>query len=123
MNILAIDFGVKRMGLAWVQSGINVVLPFGVVDGQKWKTELPKLIREEKVDKLIVGNPLGLESQENFNTDRVAKFVEELQGFVDTPIELVDERFTTKQAQQMGGDATLDEKSAMLILQSYLDSQ
>lgn len=123
MNILSIDFGVKRIGLAWVQSGINVVLPFGIVDGQKWKIELPKIIAEEKIDKIIVGNPLGLESEENFNTDRVAKFVEELKMLVKIPIELVDERFTTKQAQQMGGDASLDEKAAMLILESYLDKK
>lgn len=123
MNILAIDFGVKRMGLAWMQTGLNVVLPFGIIETKKWNVEIPKLIKEEKVDKIVVGNPLGLESQENFNTARVGKFVEELQSFVDTPIELVDERFTTKQAQQMGGDASLDEKAAMLILESYLEKK
>jgi len=35
MNILSIDFGQKRIGLAWLQSGIDVILPFGIVEGLK----------------------------------------------------------------------------------------
>lgn len=123
MNILAIDYGVKHLGLAWVQSGLNVVLPFGVIETKKWKNEIPKLVCEEKIDVVVIGNPLGLETRENFNTARVAKFVEELKKNIVVPIELIDERFTTKQAQQMGGDASLDEKAAMLILESFLEKK
>lgn len=118
MNILGIDHGKKRIGLAWVQSGLDVVLPYGVVNNVD---ELVKLIKEEKIDKLVVGMPVGLDGKENKNTERVKEFVKELESKSKLKVEFVDERFTSAQADNMGGEASTDEKSAMLILQTYLD--
>jgi len=122
MNILAIDFGQKRIGLAWLQPGIDVVLPFGVVAHDVWQTALPKLIEEEGIQKVVIGNPLGMDGGENMNTKRVQAFGEELASLVTIPIDFFDERFSSKQADAMGGTATRDEKSAMVILQSYIES-
>ncbi|HBB38377.1 MAG: hypothetical protein UV82_C0009G0018 [Candidatus Magasanikbacteria bacterium GW2011_GWD2_43_18] len=121
MNILAIDFGQKRIGLAWLQPGIDIVLPFGVIAYEKWKTELPALIESEGIQNIVIGNPLGMDGGENENTKRVQDFVDELSAMIAVPIELYDERFSSKQADAMGGTATRDEKSAMVILQSYLE--
>lgn len=118
MNILGIDYGKKRIGLAWVQSGLDVVLPFGVVGNLE---ELVELIKKENIDKVVFGMPFGLDAQENENTDRVNKFITELKQGIDLPIEFIDERFTSAQADRMEGDASRDEKAAMIILQSYLD--
>jgi len=118
MNILAVDHGMKRIGLAWTDSDLGVVLPYGVLGSV---AELLELVEKEKIDRIIVGWPLNLESEENDNTERVKTFVEELKNNIEIPIELIDERFTTIQAEKMGGEASLDEKAAMLILQSYLD--
>jgi len=118
MNILAVDHGVKRIGLAWVDSDLGVVLPYGVLSSLD---ELIELIEKEKIDQIVVGWPLSLESEENDNTERVKIFVEELKKQVKIPVEFIDERFTTIQAEKMGGEASLDEKAAMLILQNYLD--
>jgi len=120
MNILGIDYGKKRIGLAWVQGGLDVVLPFGVTEEEG----LPGLIKEEKIGKAVVGLPLGLDGGENDNTKRVRKFVDVLKMQTGIPVEFVDERFTSQQADRMeGGTATRDEKSAMVILQSYLDKK
>lgn len=119
MNILAIDYGKKRIGLAWVQVGLDVVLPYGIVSTMD---ELVQLIEKEKIDKLIVGFPIGLDGKENRNTKETQLFVSELKKKVDLPIEFIDERFTSKQADSMGGEASRDEKAAMVILQNYLDS-
>ncbi|MFH1286600.1 MAG: Holliday junction resolvase RuvX [Candidatus Magasanikbacteria bacterium] len=124
MNILGIDFGKKRIGLAWVQLGLDVVLPFGAVNNEQRTTnKLATLVRDEKIDKIIVGLPIGLDGKENENTERVRKFVEDLKHEIDIPIEFEDERFTTAEANRMGGDASADEKAAMLILQGYLEKQ
>lgn len=119
MNILGVDYGKKRTGLAWVQPGLDVVLPFGVVGNLE---ELVKVVKTEKIDKVIFGLPLHLETmEENFNTRRIRKFADEVKKETGVEIDFADERLTTAEAMEMGGDATLDEKAAMLILQTYLE--
>lgn len=122
MNILAIDFGTKRIGLAWMQEGIDVVLPFGVIareDRKKNIEEVAALIKEEKIGKVVVGLPFGTQGEETENTKRIRAFADDLKKKIDVEIEFEGEEFTTREAQQMEGDASLDEKAAMLILQSY----
>lgn len=120
MNILAVDYGRKRIGLAWMQEGLDVVLPYGVIENGNI-TKLVKLIKEEKINKVVMGLPIGLDSNENKNTEKVREFADELQKKSDVALEFVDERFTSAQADRMEGDATRDEKAAMVILQSYID--
>lgn len=126
MNLLGIDYGQKRIGLAWVQESLGVVLPFGqIVNKELGKTneELINIIRTEKIDKLIIGLPLSEEGEENLNTERVRKFAQEIHEVTSLPFEFVDERFTTHEAMSMEGEASLDEKSAMLILQSFIERE
>ncbi|KKP59651.1 MAG: hypothetical protein UR53_C0001G0151 [Candidatus Magasanikbacteria bacterium GW2011_GWC2_34_16] len=128
MNILAIDFGTKNIGLAWCDTGIGVVLPFGVVKNQPAQGgsalggEIAKLVKTENIDKVVIGLPLGMNGQENENTKKVRKFGEELKNLVDIKIEYFDERFSSQQADRSSGGATRDEKSAMVVLESYLES-
>ena len=118
MNILAIDYGAKRIGLAWVNTDIGVVLPFG----QIINPELITLIQREGIDKIVVGLPLGLNGKENKGTERVRGFVEDLKKYIAVSIEFIDERFSSAEADRMeGGGASRDEKAAMIILQTYLD--
>ena len=118
MNILAIDFGTKYIGLAKWHSEVDVVVPFGVVNSLE---KLVKLLKQNNFDKIVIGLPLGLDSKENINTTRVRKFVEDLKQFTEAPVELVDERFTSQQADRLEDGVSRDEKSAMIILRSYLD--
>jgi putative Holliday junction resolvase len=121
MNILAIDYGTKNIGLAWCQTEIGVVLPYGNMEHGTWSMELVDLIKREKIDKIIVGLPVGLDGKENENTEKVKEFVSKLKNETDIPVDFVDERFTSAEADRMGGDASRDERAAVLILQSYLD--
>lgn len=119
MNILGVDYGRKRIGLAWCQTGLDVVLPFGLVDSLD---HLVKLIKKEKIDKVIFGLPLCLENmEENDNTRRIREFAKRVQEQTNVEIDFADERLTTAEAKEMGGNVTLDEKAAMLILQTYLN--
>ncbi|EKE07328.1 MAG: hypothetical protein ACD_18C00119G0007 [uncultured bacterium] len=125
MNILGVDYGKKRIGLAWLQTGLDVILPFGLVMEKTREEQLKKLaiiIKEENIDKIIFGFPLTLEDMsENNNTERIKKFAEDLYNITKKEFEFIDERLTTSEARTMDGDASLDEKSAMLILKTYLD--
>lgn len=124
MNILGIDYGEKRIGLAWCQEGLDLVLPFGVIQKEKGdigKEALKTLIEKERIDTIIFGLPIGLDGTENENTKKIRAFADELKKETSVPIAFVDERFTSQQADRMGGDASRDEKAAMVILQSYLD--
>ena len=57
MNILGIDFGTKRIGLAWMQTGLDIVLPFGVIERDSQKDvpdALLQCIKTEKIPKLFL---------------------------------------------------------------------
>lgn len=123
MNILAIDYGQKKIGLAWAQTGLDLVLPMGQIGGgdeKKRMKEIIEIIKKKNIDKIIVGLPLGLKGEENNNTQKVYDFVELLKKDIVARIEFIDERFTSRQADRMGGNISRDEKAAMVILQSYL---
>ncbi|MDD4476700.1 MAG: Holliday junction resolvase RuvX [Patescibacteria group bacterium] len=117
MNILGVDYGTKNIGLAWCDTGIGVVLPFGIVG----KQELPDVVKKENIDLVVIGLPIGLNGKENENTKRVKKFAEDLKEKMKAKIDFFDERFTSQQADRMEGGASRDEKSAMLVLESYLE--
>ena len=123
MNILGVDYGVKNIGLAWMQSGIDVVLPYGKIDAsagaEKALGELSKLIKEEKIDKIVIGLPLGTDGSENKNTEKIRGFADRLKNLVGDKIEFMNEAFTSQQADRMGGKASRDEKAAMIILETY----
>lgn len=126
MNILGIDFGTKNIGLAWVDTGFGAVLPYGVIKAnsqQSVANSLAKLIKEERIEKVVIGLPMSLRGgdKENKNTERIREFAEEIKGLVDVPVEFINEMFTSQQADRMGGGVSRDEKSAMIILEDYLE--
>ena len=137
MNILAIDYGKKRIGLAWCDTAVNVVLPYGVIQtsdfparkrdpaqggGRLQTSELVDLIKNERIEKVVMGLPVGLDGKENENTKNVRTFAKALEAQTNAPIEFIDERFTSASADRMGeSGASRDEKAAMVILQSYID--
>lgn len=121
MQILAIDFGTKNIGLAWCDTGIGAVFPFGVIkseDRKKAKKELEEFITKEHIERLVVGLPYSMDGGENKNTERIREWVDSLDTKIK--IEFFDERFTSRQADRSEGGASRDEKSAMVILESYL---
>lgn len=117
MNILAIDYGTKNIGLAWCDTGIGAALPFGLV---KNIDEVAKVVSEEKIDRVIIGLPVGTDGKENTNTARIKKFGDELKQRVSALVEYYDERFSSQAADRMEGGVSRDEKSAMIILEDWL---
>jgi len=117
MNILAVDYGKKRIGLAWADTDINVVLPFGVVSNLE---ELKEVIKKEKIDKIVFGLPLYIDGSENKNTKKIKQLACELYEDLKIKVDFFDESFTTAEARKTEGDVSLDEKAAIIILEDYL---
>ncbi|MEK7644691.1 MAG: Holliday junction resolvase RuvX [Patescibacteria group bacterium] len=120
MNILAIDYGKKNIGLAWCDTGIGAPLPYGVIKDRNI-SELTDLIINEKIDKVIIGLPLGLDGRENANTAAAREFGGRLKSQIKASVEFFDERFTSAAADKLGGTVSRDEAAALVILQNYLD--
>ncbi|MGL5229139.1 MAG: Holliday junction resolvase RuvX [Bacteroidales bacterium] len=134
-RIVAIDYGQKRCGVA--ATDILGMIPGGL--GTVSATDLMKFLKEytsnEPVDLLVFGLPKRLNNEPSQSMQYIEAFVEKLRIEIpQIPIEFVDERFTSKLAQQAmitGGvkkkdrqrKELVDEISAVIILQSYLDSK
>ena len=132
-RIIAIDFGIKRTGLAVTDPERIIASPLGVVPTDQLIPFLVDYINREKVDILVVGEPRDLQGRDTDSSSKVREFYRRLRNkFPAIPIHLVDERFTSKIAQDAmirGGmkkkdrrnKGNIDKISATLILQSFLE--
>ncbi len=126
MNILGIDWGKKRVGLAWVQSGLDVVLPFGVIETHKVDplAEIISIIREEKINIVVFGLPKTLSGAEQENALAVREVGKKVAEATGVKVDFLDERYSSRAADRFGADgASRDEKAAMIMVQAYLDQK
>ncbi len=134
-RILAIDYGTKRTGLAVTDPLQIIATALETVDSATLIPYLKKYLIKETVDEVVIGMPKQLNNQDSEAAPAVRKFVALFKiTFPEKPIALADERFTSSIAQrtmieggmkkkdrQVKGNA--DKISAVLILQSYLQSK
>lgn len=132
-RILSIDYGKKRTGLA-VTDPLQII-PNGLatVDTSALFSFLSSYVGREEVERIVIGEPKQMNGEPSENHARVVQFVERwCKVFPNIPIELYDERFTSVLAHRTIIDsgigrkarrnkALVDEISATIILQSYLD--
>lgn len=120
---LGIDWGGARIGLALADGETKIATPFKVAGDL---AEVLKVISEEEIDVVVIGKPVSIKNHEPRTANQeYNKFVEELKSKINLPIELVDERLSSKAADALAGDkktkVARDIIAAMIILQSYLD--
>ena len=131
-RILAIDYGIKRTGLA-VSDPLQIIsTALETVETSTLFSFLKKYTEKEQVDSFVVGMPKTLTNQDSSITPLVRKFVEELKKiFPGKPIHLMDERFTSSMAMRTmidGGmkkkdrrdKSNIDKISATIILQDFM---
>ena len=134
-RILAIDYGLKRTGLA-VTDPLQIIAT--ALETAETTTLIPYLknyFQKEKVDEVIIGLPKRLNNEDSDTAPEIRKFIELFKkNFSSMTIKEVDERFTSRMAQRAmitGGmkkkdrrvKGNVDKISATLILQSYLQSK
>lgn len=120
---LAIDFGMKRTGVAVGNRMMRVAQPVGTVkaEGEARFPLIEKHIKEWLPDALVIGVPFHPDGAAHDNTNRARKFGRQLHGRFRLPVFEVDERYSTTEALASGArDA--DAASACIILEQFLRS-
>jgi putative holliday junction resolvase len=78
------------------------------------------LVTELNVERLIVGLPVSLSGADSAQTAETREFAERLKQLVRVPVELYDERYTTRLADQRPGSGSLDSRAAAVLLDEWL---
>lgn len=132
-RIIALDFGLKRTGIAITDESNIIASGLTTVDSKELMTYLKKLIPEKNITTIVLGLPKKLNNEDGHITENVRLLSTELgRQFPACTIELIDERFTSKIAfnsmivsglkkKQRQNKGLIDEISATIILQDYLN--
>ncbi len=134
ITLIAFDYGLKSIGVAYGQSLTHTaseLKPVSAKDGTPDWEVIKKLIEEWRPQLLIVGLPLNMDDSESEFSLRCRKFSRRLHGRFQLPVELYDERLTTRLAKteantrgHKGNYARqpVDSIAARLLLEGWLES-
>jgi putative Holliday junction resolvase len=126
MRVLALDYGSARCGCAVsdptgvLATPIEPVLRPGSKPG---RARLRALVDELGAERVVVGLPLTLAGGDSEQTREAREFARRLERSVSVPVELYDERLTTRQAARTGGSASEDSRAAAHLLEAWLARQ
>jgi putative Holliday junction resolvase len=123
VRVLALDYGSARCGCAVSDPTGVLATPLDAIqapDSRRGRARLRELVAELGVERIVVGLPLSLAGGDSAQTDETRVFAAGLERALPIPVELYDERFTTRMAQRTGGRADEDSRAAAHLLQSWL---
>ena len=133
MRVIALDIGEKRIGVALSDPLEILASPLTTINHTSESEDIDAVLRlvdEHDAAAIVVGLPLSLSGQMGAQARRVARFARSLTARSSVPVHLLDERFTTVQAERMMKEAgkrpsrdraRVDAAAAAVLLQSYLD--
>ena len=122
-RVLALDYGAARCGCAVSDPTGTLATPLEPVlrpGTRKGIRRVVTLAEELAVRRIVVGLPLSLSGGDSAQTVETRAWAEWLSKLVPVPVELYDERFTTKLAAQAGGSASEDSRAAAVLLDEWL---
>jgi len=131
-RILAIDYGLKRTGLAVTDPLKIIATGLTTIESKQLISFLKNYFSKEQVELIIIGEPKNLDDSDTHATQLVRNVIKELEkNFPSIPVRTVDERFTSKMAsramiemglkkKQRQNKALVDEIAATIMLQEYL---
>jgi len=132
-TVLAFDFGTRYIGVAVGNTFVRVAHPLTTIAAESNVARfaaIDALVNEWAPGAMVVGRPLDGDGSEHDMTARAERFARQLEGRFRVPVARVDERYTTRAAATVLGEAgihgrarsaALDEVAAQLILQSWFD--
>jgi putative Holliday junction resolvase len=123
MRVLALDYGSARCGCAISDPTGVLATPIEPVlqpRSRRGLARLRQLVCELGIERVIVGLPLSLSGSDTAQTSETRAFARTLQAALPVPVELHDERFTTRMAQRTGGRSSEDSRAAAHLLESWL---
>lgn len=133
MRVLGLDLGQKRIGVAVSDEGASIAFPSGAIACRGPKKDVQAvldLIKEREIGRVVVGLPRHLDGREGPEAEAARAFAEALHRRSGLPVETLDERWTTIEAERVlhaqGRNkkkqrAVVDSVAASIILGTYLD--
>ncbi len=131
MRVLGLDYGSARCGCALADPTGTIVTPIDAVPRpatRRGLDALAMLVAEREVERIVVGLPLSLSGEDSAQTRETREFAARLARRLGegVPVELHDERLTTRMAQRMGARppavTSEDSRAAALMLESWLST-
>jgi putative holliday junction resolvase len=135
-RVLGIDFGERRVGLALSDPSATIAQPLPTLQRRAGKrppvAAITEIIQQNEVEQAVIGLPLDLAGEETEWTRAVREFALKLQERAGIPVEFLDERLTSVQAERAVRSLGLkrsereqkhrvDAAAAVLLLQTFLD--
>ena len=122
-RVLALDHGAARCGCAVSDPSGTLATPLAAIerpDSPAGLEAVASLVRETGAERVVVGLPVTLAGTEGPQAAAARAFAGRVAKAAGVPVELHDERLTTRQAQREGGSADEDSRAAAHLLQSWL---
>ena len=122
-RILALDHGSARCGCAISDPSGTLATPLDAVerpDSKRGFAAVVRMVEEHAPARVVVGLPLTLKGEEGAQAAAARTFAERLERRLNIPVELHDERLTTRLAERTGGSENADSRAAAHLLESYL---
>jgi putative holliday junction resolvase len=132
---LGLDVGTKRIGVAGCDRTGLIATGITTIERTKFEVDVDQirqLVEEREINILVVGLPYSMDGSIGFQAKQTQKFAKRISKILQLPVEYVDERLTSYQAEQMllaerkspsRHKALIDRKAAALILQQWLDAR
>ena len=122
-RVIALDHGEARCGAAVSDPTGELVTPLPVIerpDSRRGIQRVADVVREREAERVVVGLPLTLAGGEGAQAQAARVFANKLSAAVDVPVEMHDERLTTRMSERTGGSADPDSVAAAHLLESWL---
>lgn len=127
MQIIAFDFGEKKIGVAVGQTSTNTSSPLKVIFNNHGKVnwdEINSILNEWKPDLIIIGKPLNMDGTKSEVMKKVDKFYNNLMKIYKARYEYVDERLTTFEAKEILKDnkaELVDANAAKILIDNWFN--
>ena len=122
-RVLALDYGSARCGAAVSDPTGTLATPLEPIlrpATRKGIRRVVTLAEELGAERVVVGLPLSLSGADSAQTAETRDFADRLASTLPIPVELYDERFTTRIAQRTGGETPEDSRAAAVLLEEWL---
>jgi putative Holliday junction resolvase len=122
-RVLALDFGDARCGCAISDPTGTLATPLEAIerpDTRRGLQRIAQLVHDREVERVVVGLPLSLSGEEGSQAALTREWASRLAARLAVPVDLHDERLTTRQAARTGGRADEDSRAAAHLLEAYL---
>lgn len=135
ISALGLDVGKKRVGVAGCDGTGLIATGIATIERISFERDveqLQQLVEERQAQVLVVGLPYSMDGTLGFQAKQVQKFAERMAQALQLPLEYVDERLTSYEAEELireekrspaHNKALIDRKAAALILQRWLDER